>query len=210
MGVKIVPNLNNIASNNSGDYNSAIDEEMMDPGSKYNLPGYNGLVLQSYPPKIQFGSGDYVSLQEDARGDWTYPTERPGYDPASGMTVPQYNNHYEQRFPYGDPGMVIPNVWGKGQEATSPVLDGIRANRNAMPTPGVTSIPLDRQQLGPLAIPMQVNPFKGGVQVVSQPPGGAMVQSGTLDGSGNFSPSSLNDYWDSLERFPFPSLDVSF
>ena len=35
--------------------------------------------------------------------------EMPGYDPASGMSVGEYNNYYNERFPNGDPGMVIPN-----------------------------------------------------------------------------------------------------
>jgi len=74
-------------------YNSAVDEEMMDPGSKYNLPGYEGLVLQSYPPKIQIG-GEYVTLVKDGRGDWTYPNSGPE---AEAFEARQDQGFFEER-----------------------------------------------------------------------------------------------------------------
>jgi hypothetical protein len=57
-------------------YNNAVNEEMMNPGEQYNLPGYDGPVLQSDPPQIRIG-GEYVTLVLDERGDWTYPNSGP-------------------------------------------------------------------------------------------------------------------------------------
>lgn len=65
----------NKMANNSA-YEDAINEEMYDPGNKYDLPGYEGPVLQSFPPKIQI-DGEYVTLVQNPRGDWTYPNAGP-------------------------------------------------------------------------------------------------------------------------------------
>jgi hypothetical protein len=90
-------------------YERAIQEELHEPDYGYDLPNYDGLILQSDPPMIQMPNYGYETLELNANNDYTYPTERPGFDPASGMTVSEYNRMYDRRFPNGDTGVVIAN-----------------------------------------------------------------------------------------------------
>ena len=115
-------------------YERGIQEELHEPDYGYDLPNYDGLVFQSDPPKIQMPNDEYETLELNANNDYTYPTERPGYDPASGMTVGQYNLMYDRQFPNGDPGMVIPNP-GPLSSPTFPGrgIDAPREYRQAVP-----------------------------------------------------------------------------
>ena len=67
--------------------------------------------------------------------------ERPGYDPASGMSVLEYNAWYDKKFPSGDPGMVIANPYMKGPlGGESPIIAN---QRNIKTDPDATMIPLN-------------------------------------------------------------------
>ncbi len=76
-----------------------------------------------------------------AEMDAIMAAERPGYDSASGLSTPEYNTWYDAKFPYGDPGMVIPDP-----RLTDPISgpSPIIANqRNIKSDPNVVSIPLN-------------------------------------------------------------------
>ena len=115
-------------------YERGIQEELHEPDYGYDLPNYDGLVFQSNPPKIQMPNDEYETLELNANNDYTYPTERPGYDPASGMTVGQYNLMYDRQFPNGEPGMVIPDPGPlSSPEAIGRGINAPREYRQAAP-----------------------------------------------------------------------------
>jgi len=181
---------------------NAWEEDFLEPGwyerDRYNLPGYSGIVLQSDPPQIRLESGANVPLIQDASGAWTYPPERPGYDPASGMIVPQYNELYDQRFPYGDPGMVIPNVWGKARDYTFDV-DG---NTEAYSLPDNYDNQWQAAQAMRAREGITANP---NIEVVSRPDTtGGLIQVGPL-GMGNAQPSTarnaIKSYYDESKSY---------
>jgi hypothetical protein len=160
-------------------YNSAVDEEMMDPGSKYNLPGYEGLVLQSYPPKIQI-NGEYVTLVKDGRGDWTYPNSGPE---AEAFEARQDQGFFEERRrlgtlpsgfdqygPLGSRSFDRDNAYARSPEAdpaSNPeaieYYNNLRAMEAETPTisygnPGNTRV---KYTTGPTRGGVSVSPFRG-------------------------------------------------
>jgi hypothetical protein len=73
--------------------------------------------------------------------DASRASERPGYDPASGMNVSEYNAMYDRRFPYGDPGPFFPNPSMRGPiSGESPIIAN---QRNIKTDPNATMIPLN-------------------------------------------------------------------
>ena len=78
--------------------------------------------------------------------------ERPGYDPASGMSVMEYNNRYDREFPSGDPGMLIQNPYMKGplSGGESPIIAN---QRNIRSDPNATMIPLSNENPEAYAYP---------------------------------------------------------
>lgn len=134
-----------------GWFNRSEEEERL---MKAPLSGYTPILPWNQDANIMFNKRREAKAREirereaDAlravrEANTTLVEERPGYDPASGMTVSEYNSYYDKRFPDGDPGMVVPTVWDKKYEARSPVMEKIRANMLALPESGTVVIPMD-------------------------------------------------------------------